>query len=469
LKRVLAACFSALILSAALFLPPIQDETYYWTWSRTLALRYFDHPPAIAWVLGLSTRIFGDGVIGLRAPSLLSMLGVALLSSASARRLSGANASWLATLVLFGAPMFAIGYVPGTHDPLQGLATALGAYLVVRALEPGARFAWPFLAAFVLGASILIKHSAAIVALGVVIGSFSTTEGRRVLARPATLLGVLVAGLAIAPWLSSEASAHGGSIAFQSGRVFGGAPYRGPVAIPLMIGSIALTLGPITAAATIFGAVRSLGRDPVRSALGAGAIALLLSCLVAVWAGSGEANWAMPALVVALPIVASMAEGSSAIRVSALVCTAVNAVLLFHAVQPFLPIDPKRDPIHRGAGFDAVARAIEDASEELDAKAIATRRYQFASLARYHLRDRWPVIELRRPNERMSQYDLWPRPKLCTGDRVLFVWLDTKPPALEHLEPLEGFVPRSIERKRGDGAPIDTWWLTAWRVTEGEC
>ena len=36
------------------------DEAYYWLWSRHLAAGYFDHPPAIAFLIRFGTAIFGD-------------------------------------------------------------------------------------------------------------------------------------------------------------------------------------------------------------------------------------------------------------------------------------------------------------------------------------------------------------------------------------------------------------------------
>ena len=31
----------------------LPEETYYWTYSKHPALGYFDHPPMVAWVIGL--------------------------------------------------------------------------------------------------------------------------------------------------------------------------------------------------------------------------------------------------------------------------------------------------------------------------------------------------------------------------------------------------------------------------------
>jgi 4-amino-4-deoxy-L-arabinose transferase-like glycosyltransferase len=53
------------------------DEIYYWLWSRHLAAGYYDHPPAIAFVIRAGTALFGDTAFGARSG------GIALVSAAT--------------------------------------------------------------------------------------------------------------------------------------------------------------------------------------------------------------------------------------------------------------------------------------------------------------------------------------------------------------------------------------------------
>src|SRR5688572_4738397 len=112
----------ALVLIAASFsLPVIQDESYYWAWSRQLSLVYVDHPPATAWILRGSALIFGSGVVGLRVAALAAMAITAAAIVAAAERLRPGSKNQ-ALLILLAAPMFLIGYLPATPDPFQGAA-----------------------------------------------------------------------------------------------------------------------------------------------------------------------------------------------------------------------------------------------------------------------------------------------------------------------------------------------------------
>ncbi|MGE0742150.1 MAG: ArnT family glycosyltransferase [Hyphomonadaceae bacterium] len=66
--RVTLAFLAVLILVTgsrvfALFINPLDlyvDEAQYWAWSRTFDWGYFSKPPMVAWVIGLTTALFGD-------------------------------------------------------------------------------------------------------------------------------------------------------------------------------------------------------------------------------------------------------------------------------------------------------------------------------------------------------------------------------------------------------------------------
>ncbi len=60
-------------------LPIVLDEAYYLTWSKNLSLGYFDHPPAVAWLLALTKNLPQDIYLirlGTLGAGLLTLLGV---------------------------------------------------------------------------------------------------------------------------------------------------------------------------------------------------------------------------------------------------------------------------------------------------------------------------------------------------------------------------------------------------------
>jgi hypothetical protein len=57
-------------------LPPIDDELYYWCWSKELQLSYYDHPPMVALMIRASTMAFGDTLFAIRFPACVATVAV---------------------------------------------------------------------------------------------------------------------------------------------------------------------------------------------------------------------------------------------------------------------------------------------------------------------------------------------------------------------------------------------------------
>lgn len=462
--------FSLLMIAAAAHLPVAYDEAYYWTWSRALAPVYLDHPPGVAFLLAGSEALLGPGLPALRAPALLASALTALFGVLAAGRLAApgheARARGLALLTLGGSLMFTLGQLPATPDPFQSAALAGAAYLVVRAAEPGARAGFAAAAAFVLVAGVLLKQSSALVAAGAFAAALAHPEGRQRLRAPAPWFGAALGALALAPWLSAEL-ASGGATSFQWNRVVQASSPRGLLAVPLVFGAMLLVLGP---GAAVLLAERASALLRRRLALGSallagGALGLLLGCVAAAWSGTGEVNWVMPALAFGLPAVAARAAalGSRLGRLyagSTAVAAGASALLLGHVIHPFLPFPPAKDRTLREAGYDELARAARALAEAHGAAALITRRYQLASVLRFHLEDALPVHEL--GTSRPSQLDRWPRPRLCAGDVAVVVL-----PGRELQPELQGELlepTRLVERRRGSRS-LGAFGLTALRLS----
>ena len=469
--RILACLvlFSVLWIFAVAKMAPIPDEAYYWTWSQSLASRYFDHPPGIAWLVAFSTNIFGDGFFGLRFFSVLSIAVTLLFSVLSVRRLLGeeraerrAEADELVVLVLLGAPMFSIGYLAITPDPIHGALTAMAAYASIRALEDQSRGWWSSLAAFLFVLAIGLKHYAAFIAFGALIGVFSVRSGRNRLLSAWPWLGVGLGLVVLSPWLLAESQVVESSALWQYRRALYGRANRGWTSSYLMLGSLMGTLGPVTALLLIFVLVRAR----VLLVLSLGSAALLLACFLAVWAGSGEANWPMPALVFAVPLLTlRLLESHRWARVfrwSAWLMVLVNALFLLHASTRILPVERFHDPTNRGIGFDRISNAAVEMAEHHQARVLVTERYQIASLLRYHLKDQFLVHEIATPRARKSQFDLWVRPSVCAGDTVIWVSPEASLPQWVKALDLSTKSTRRMVKRGVQGRKVENvWYVTA--------
>ena len=63
MKRTLIFFISFVFLTnliQAIFTPLVDDEAYYWVWSKNISVGYFDHPPFVAWLIYFSNLIFNQ-------------------------------------------------------------------------------------------------------------------------------------------------------------------------------------------------------------------------------------------------------------------------------------------------------------------------------------------------------------------------------------------------------------------------
>lgn len=91
------------------FVPPFDDEFYYWCWSESLQLSYYDHPPMTAYLIRAATLVFGNSLFALRLPACLSTAIVLAVILAISR--PNRIAPWLLV-----TPLFSFGAVIVTPD-----------------------------------------------------------------------------------------------------------------------------------------------------------------------------------------------------------------------------------------------------------------------------------------------------------------------------------------------------------------
>lgn len=399
---VVAVALAAVLLWLAGHLELAEDEAYYWVWSRRLAAGYFDHPPAIAWVIRASTALFGDGERGVRAGTVL--LGAATLLLAAA----GSRDRLLAALALGTMPLMALGGLLATPDVPLAFAWALGLWAAL-----GERWLLVGLAA---GLAMLSKYT------GVLLLPLVVLADPAALRRRGPWLAAAVALLVYAPNAAWNLAHDAASWRFQLRHV--AAAHR---RLDFLGAQFALTggFGFLAALGWWFSAGRA-GAWNIAAGRGDRAARLcwwtsLPLLLVGLWAG-GEANWAAPAWIAAMVGVARHGGRPARLAwVGAGVGAVLSGLVMVHAVHPLvtLPVDPT-DRLRGG-------RVLGESVRAWGVEPVLTERYQEAALIAYYGRVRaWAVPGLGRPD----QYDLWPEPEPA---HALFVrvWADGRPIPLE--------------------------------------
>jgi 4-amino-4-deoxy-L-arabinose transferase-like glycosyltransferase len=109
-------------LLQAVFTPIAKDEAYYYMYAQNPGWGYFDHPPMIAWLIGVGDFFF-DGILAVRGLTvLLSVLLIGLLWRFTTRR--NARDLLLLTLIVWSIPVFHIyGFISTPDVPLLFFGT----------------------------------------------------------------------------------------------------------------------------------------------------------------------------------------------------------------------------------------------------------------------------------------------------------------------------------------------------------
>src|ERR1700674_6096689 len=208
----------ALRLVAASWTPLTFDEAYYWRWSKHLAFGYYDHPPAVAYVIRAGTMIAGDTELGVRLVSILLALPMSFAVYRAATILfGGERVAATATILLNVTLMAAVGTLIVTPDAPLLVASSFVLFFLAKVLESG-RGAWWLAGGAAVGAALLSKYTALFFGPAILIWLVAVPKLRRWLISPWLYLGGLVALAIFTPVILWNADHHWVSFIKQIGR-----------------------------------------------------------------------------------------------------------------------------------------------------------------------------------------------------------------------------------------------------------
>lgn len=495
-RQALAVVLVAFALRAvfAATLPLFPDEAYYWEWSRRLAAGYFDHPPGVALTVALGTGLFAllgadPSPFAVRLGALLCGLVASLAVVGIARRVGGERAGVFAALVISTMPLAATGLVLATPDAPLMAATAVGLYTVVRAVESpvGSRssLAWWALSGIPLGAAFASKYTSILLPVGVVLAVLFRRQLRPRLREAGPYVACIVATVVFSPVLLWNAEHEWRSFTYQIEHGLG-TPKGSPLAREgALLGGQAGLATPILFALMAAAAWHGLRRatTATHQLLAVVAATMWGFFVVSAWRKPVEANWPAPAYVPAAALLAAVAVGAWSergrrwTRAGIGFAAVASAIIYAHAAFDLLPIPPRKDPIARAFGFDAMAAAMDRArrvaARDRARVWLGVDRYQDASEAAFHLPDHPDVFSVNLAGRR-NQYDLWPGfpDRAAPGDDFVLAVDDPEGEvhaAVRRLAPHFAEVVRGerVELKRDPAEPPMSvrriWTLRGWK------
>ena len=194
------------------------DEAYYTMWSERPDFAYYSKGPGVALAIKAGTAILGHTEMGVRLLSPFLSLATSLLAWGWVRRRFGESPALLSLILLNCVPIFNVGAVVMTIDPLSIFFWMAGLAAFTRGLEEEKHASrWWLACGLLTAAGFLCKYTNTLMLLGYVLALIALPQGRR-LARTRAPWALLAgfAALAWAPvawnarhgWVSADHTLH---------------------------------------------------------------------------------------------------------------------------------------------------------------------------------------------------------------------------------------------------------------------
>lgn len=192
----------------------IPEEAYYWNYAQHLDIGYLDHPPMVAWLIWLSTSLFGKSEFSVRLPAYLCWFIATWFMVRLTLNLFDRSAAYRAALLVAALPIyFGFGFFMTPDAPLFA-AWVASLYFLERALVAQDPHAWWWLG-LCLGLGMLSKYPIALLGLGLLIFLAIDRNSRSWLLRREPYIAAFTAVILFSPVLFWNLHNHWMSFAFQ--------------------------------------------------------------------------------------------------------------------------------------------------------------------------------------------------------------------------------------------------------------
>jgi hypothetical protein len=185
----------------------LQDESYYWQWSRHLDWGYYDNTPLAAVLIHFFTSLLGPTELGVRAGAVFCALTASIFIYLLGKRLFGTRTAFLSLLLAnVVIPLFAAGSIMMTMDPPQLALWAAAMYVIHIALgsvdwSTGRRTSIWLLAGLICGLAAQAKIYALLLLPCLLVYLIASPTDRHWLRRPEPYLGAVAALAIFAPFV----------------------------------------------------------------------------------------------------------------------------------------------------------------------------------------------------------------------------------------------------------------------------
>ncbi len=414
------------------YLPPAEDELYYWAWSQHLQGSYFDHPPMVAILIAISTKIFGNTLFGIRFFSTVAALFILWAIRKIADRPS-------MLIYLWFTPMFLVGAILMTPDtPFLVFWTCYLIWLILIngplsewSGDPVARvyhkspvgYAMWAVGGIALGLGFLSKYTMALAAPCSLIVLWS--QYRRGAWIRGYLFHLLFAFIVTLPVLIFNIEHHFASFHFQWNNAMEGSGGFALYRLWQFLGGQIVLIGalPFLMLPWVLIHRQELSEDRRMHICFYFFVLPLLFFLFQSLRTKLEANWALACYLAFFPMAQWLLDrssfktfGQALVFASFSIPIVFSLLLLVHLVSPLKMVTPRKDRVSRMKAQYLLSQTIGSDLKKATDTPVFAPTYQWTSYLRFQ---KVPAEQIY-PGSRMSQFTLAPK-NACTLPVILLL------------------------------------------------
>ena len=267
-RRNPSACVALLIAAvvvvrvAVVIATPLEigpDEAQYWRWSRTVDFGYYSKPPLIAWVIAISTAVFGDGEWAIRFFSpVLHGVAAYFLFLLGQKAFDSRIGAWSAAIYLLMPGIWLSSTIMST-DAVLLAAWAAALYFLWR-FRDSPNMANAILAGAMIGLAMLGKYAALYLYGGAALAALIDRDMRKAVLSPAGGVLVIASLIVLGPNIAWNFAHNFETVSHTADNANLGEAGFSPLHVFGFLGDQAAVFGPITLLLLLVGFTLIAGR-----------------------------------------------------------------------------------------------------------------------------------------------------------------------------------------------------------------
>jgi 4-amino-4-deoxy-L-arabinose transferase-like glycosyltransferase len=216
-KSLILLCILILLIRFVFiaFMGIMPQDAYYDFYAQHLAFSYYDHPPLIAYLLRLSTSLFGKKIFALKLADTVVTIFFLFAFYKLAIKFLSKNKARLATMLTLSTVMISILSLVSTPDVPQMLCWTITINFLYEAIWKKKNIYWIWAGIFT-GLSFDSKYTSVFLIVGLVGFLILSKPNRKQLISPWFLLYILCFAITILPVVAWNAQNQFASFKFQS-------------------------------------------------------------------------------------------------------------------------------------------------------------------------------------------------------------------------------------------------------------